>query len=69
MTALRRTRFRGKKGEQVGEIKISIYRIYLYVAHFSGSLTFGDLKNLLSLLNKTLPDKHRCHSHTSVTNF
>lgn len=33
-----------KKGEQVGEIKISIYRIYLYVAHFSGSLTLRCLK-------------------------
>lgn len=27
------------KGKQVGGIKISLYRIYLYVAYFSGSLT------------------------------
>lgn len=33
-----------KKGEQVGEIKISIYRICLNVAHFSGLLTLGYLK-------------------------
>lgn len=33
-----------KKGEQVGEIKLSIYHIYLYVAHLSGSLALGYLK-------------------------
>lgn len=58
------------KGEQVGEIKISVFLIYLYLAHFSGSLAFSYLTASGACLEKkSLLCKPRRHSDTSVTNF